>query len=368
MRWQRLLESATLVVAVSGCGTSSSLQAADSVLPPQALVMYDADSTSIRSQKPDGPGGSEVRTVAVALPGASGSGVRARVNGVPILDSEVTEARLMMPNLDRDKILEQLIDRELLVKDAETKLRKVNKMDVIDKVKEFAKKDFQKWIRANKAQFKTDEEFKAYLLASGTSYEGQLRFRERMYIADEYMRSNIGRWLEHATGREELYDYYTTHPEEFTRVDSVQWMDIFIDASKQPNRKKARERAEEVAALARRGDDFRTLCMQYDDGVASQKKGTLAGMGDGTKRDNIRPTEAARILFSLRDGEVGNIIELPTGFHVVKLIKRENAGLAPFDEKAQQAIREKLRNEVFVRESKRFVEDLRNKSNIERYK
>ncbi len=247
-------------------------------------------------------------------------------------------------------------------------MRKVNKLDVIEKVKEFAKKDFQKWIRANKAQFKTEEEFKAYLIASGTSYEGQLRFRERMYIADEYMRSNIGSHIERATGREELFEYYTSHPEEFTRVDSVQWMDIFIDASKQPNRKQARQRAEEVATLARKGDDFRTLCMQYDDGVASQKKGTLAGMGDGTKRDEIRPTEAAPILFALRDGQVGDIIELATGFHVVKLIKRENAGLAPFDEKAQQAIREKLRNEAFVRESKRFIEDLRNKSLIERYK
>ncbi len=368
MRWQRLLESATLVVAASGCGTGSSLQAADPVLPPHALVMYDTDSNSVRLQKPDGPAGSEVRPVSVALPGAAGSGVRARVNGVPILDSEVAEARLMMPNLDRDKILEQLIDRELLVKDAETKLRKVNKMDVIDKVKEFAKKDFQKWIHANKAQFKTDEEFKAYLLASGTSYEGQLRFRERMYIADEYMRSNIGRFIERATGREELFDYYTSHPEEFTHVDSVQWMDIFIDASKQPSRKQARERAEVVATLARKGDDFRTLCMQYDDGVASQKKGTLAGMGDGTKHEDIRPMEAAPILFALRDGQVGDIVELPTGFHVLKLIKRENAGLAPFDEKAQQAIRDKLRNEVFLRESKRFVEDLRSKSLIERYK
>jgi parvulin-like peptidyl-prolyl isomerase len=368
MRWQRLLESATLVVAAAGCGTGSSLQAGDPVLPPQALVMYDTDPTSVRSQKPDGPAGSEVRPVSVALPGAAGTGVRARVNGVPILDSEVTEARLMMPNVERDKILEQLIDRELLVKDAEAKLRKVNKMDVIDKVKEFAKKDFQKWVRANKTQFKSEEEFKAYLLASGTSYEGQLRFRERMYIADEYMRSNVGRYIERAAGREELFDYYSTHPEEFTRVDSVQWMDIFIDASKQPNKKKARERAEEVAALARRGDDFRALCMQYDDGVASQKKGTLAGIGDGTKREDIRPTEAARVLFALHDGEVGDIIELPSGYHVIKLIKREHAGLAPFDEKAQQAIREKLRNEVFNREAKRFVEDLRNKSNIERYK
>ncbi len=126
MRWQRLLGSATLVVAASGCGTGCgtgpSLQAADPVLPPSALVMYDTDASSVRMQKPDNPAGSEVRPAAATLPGTAGSGVRARVNGAPILDSEVTEARLMMPAMDRDKILEQLIDRELLVKDAETKL------------------------------------------------------------------------------------------------------------------------------------------------------------------------------------------------------------------------------------------------------
>ena len=66
----------------------------------------------------------------------------------------------------------------------------------------------------------------------------------------------------------------------------------------------------------------------------------------------------------MKDGEI-TALELANGFHVIRLVKREYAGTKPFDEKTQAQIRDKLRNEVFAREAKKIVEDLRSRATIE---
>ena len=53
------------------------------------------------------------------------------------------------------------------------------------------------------------------------------------------------------------------------------------------------------------------------------------------------------------------VIEMDRGYHLVKLVKREYAGQAPFDEKVQKQIRDKLKNQTAQREMKRFVERLK---------
>ena len=58
-------------------------------------------------------------------------------------------------------------------------------------------------------------------------------------------------------------------------------------------------------------------------------------------------------------------MELETGFHVVRLVKRQHAGRMPFDEKVQKQIRDKLRNQVFQREMKRLVDSLKRTAVIE---
>jgi parvulin-like peptidyl-prolyl isomerase len=382
MQWQRLLRSAAAVVgaAAVGCDSAPSLRAAD---PPAAL----AQNSSARMQRPDGAAGGVTPAGLGASPdpvrgGRVVASVRALVYGVPILEGEVTEAALgqlaglnpASPTYESDakKIkaaaLEQLIDRELLIQDATAKLKKAGKKDVLEKVEEEADEQFQRWVKAARAGFPSDEAFKKYLLERGTSFEGQRRLRRRMFLAEQYLHSNIGRYIDRGTAHQEVYDYYRSHPEEFQRTDSVQWQDIFIDAgdqAKYPTRADAHRRAQELQARAKSMGtaEFVQLCQQYDDGLAKTKKGAE---GIGTRREDISPPEAAAHLFQMRDGEVGPIVSLPAGFHVLRLVKRSHAGMAPFDDEVQKSIRDKLRNEIFARESKRFVDELKLGAHIER--
>jgi parvulin-like peptidyl-prolyl isomerase len=175
----------------------------------------------------------------------------------------------------------------------------------------------------------------------------------------EYLRSRLYPAVERI-GRQQIEQYYQEHLGDFQVVDIVNWQDIFIDASRFPSRAAARAFAEQLAARARAGEDFSKL-LQYDNGDSSYRNGE----GCGQHRGEIRPLEAEPILFRMRDGEVGPVIEIPTGYHVIRLTKRTYAGTLPLDQKTQDDVRKKLQYQVFEREAKRLVADLKQHAAIE---
>lgn len=306
--------------------------------------------------------------------------IRAQVNGVPILDNEVREAcyRFLLetqrlPDPDRTirqrevftRELQNLIDREVILQDL--RARVVTRPQYMDKLKDAASKEFKGQLRNIKAQLasagvpsQTDEDVRKALAAQGVSLDFLRRQSERQFMAMEYMRSRIFPKVDRGCGHEQIVDYYQQHRAEFEVPDNVTWQDIFVDASKYGSREQARRRAEEVAARARSGEDIARL-LPYDDGDATYRHGE----GHGHLRGEIRPGEAEHALFALPNGQVGPIIELANGFHIVRLVKREYAGSRPLNEATQNEIRKKLQNTLADQEYKRLLSELKRKATIE---
>src|SRR5262249_44392301 len=155
----------------------------------------------------------------------------------------------------------------------------------------------------------------------GLSLDSLKKQFERQFIYQEYLRFRAGPALERI-GHEQLLDYYNGHAEEFQTVDSVDWQDLFVAVNRHPGPHAARQYAEGLPQRAVRGDDFVKLVQEFDNGDASYRNGE----GFGHKRGEIKPAEAEPILFALKDGDVGPLVELTNGFHVVRLVKREHAG------------------------------------------
>jgi parvulin-like peptidyl-prolyl isomerase len=393
MRCHRLVASAGFLLLVLGCEAQRSAIGGDRVaarFPPHSREdgSSPAGDLQARSQKPEAdkadPAVRQTVFEAVHEPFPNLDGgevtvrVRAHVNGIPILDEEVQQ--LIYPALislspslpDSERTakqteifregLQQIIDREVVLQDAFARLSK-NGVQYLEKLKSVADKEFEKTLRAMKTRSgsKTDEEFKSILRAQGQSLEGIRRQWERNFMYREYLRSRIYPTVERATGHQEILAYYREHANEFQQVDSVKWQDLFVDAARFATRQEARAFAEQLASRARAGEDFAQLVTQYDNGNSLYNQGE----GFGHQRGEIKPLEAEPILFNLKDGEVGPLIELPTGYHVIRLVKREHAGLMPLDGKAQDAIRRKIQNLVAERESKRLVAELKDKATVE---
>jgi parvulin-like peptidyl-prolyl isomerase len=377
MKWHRLA-SAVMVGFLAGCQAEHPALAGDPTPAPDNRPVSLA--APVRSQKPD------VRQTvfeAVNAPfpalqnGEVTLSVRAHVNGVPIFDDEIKEICYpalisLPPSLSESERaakqaqvfregLQQIIDREIILQDAFARLSRAGG-PYLEKLKTAAGKEFDKTLQAmrKRSGAKSDDDFKEMLRSQGQTIDGIRRQFERNFMAREYMRSRIFPMVERATGHQQIQEYYQEHPGEFQAVDGVKWQDIFIDAGRYRTREEARAFAEGLADRARKGEDF-TKLMKYDNGDSSYRNGE----GFGQRRGEIKPTDAEPVLFQMQDGQVGPLIEIPTGFHVIRLVKRTRAGLLPLDEKLQNDIRRKLQNLVVERETKKLLDELKQKATVE---
>ena len=108
-------------------------------------------------------------------------------------------------------------------------------------------------------------------------------------------------------------------------------------------------------------DDFNKLKV-YNEGVTAP----IGSEGMGNLRGEIQPRELEEVLFKLRPGEIGPVIPLTTGVHLIRVTKREFTGQKPLDYHVQKTIRKTLENERFEREIHRLVRELRDRATIRR--
>ena len=307
--------------------------------------------------------------------------IQATVNGNPILQEEVMEASYPIilglqskgvPASELDnavaaiysKQLEELIDYELLFEDAYTKLSRGGHQQ-LDKLRQAASHEFDQIMRKKRLDMgiKTEQEFRQVLESHQVSLEGMRKQYLRTYLAKEYLRYLVSTRIDDAVGHRQIREYYESHPEEFIAFDNVEWFDLFIDPSNarfKGNRDEARSFAQQLVTLLRQGTDIKQF-FEYDNGDSK----TREGHGMGPRKGEIQPSEAEALLFQMHDNDIADVLEVPGGFHVIKLAKREYAGPRPFNEIVQSEIKDKLRGEIGGREIKAILRELRGQAVIE---
>jgi parvulin-like peptidyl-prolyl isomerase len=251
--------------------------------------------------------------------------------------------------------LRRTIERELILDEMYLKLKKANKMNVVEEIREFAGKAADRQLREFKKRYKaqTDEDFELILLSQGLTVPVIRRQLERQMMAEEYVRSML-KEKNHGLSLAEIRDYYDKHPEEFGTPDRVKWLSIFISLNKFDSQKAAYEYANAIQQHAAAGEDFVALSKTYDQGLAGQ----AGGVGLGSERGKILPVDVEPTVWSLEPGQVSGLIETPAGYHIVKIAEREKAGVKPFDDKVQVEVRRKLMRNLQDVEYKRLVEKL----------
>lgn len=340
------------------------------------LKLPGSESGTARGQKPPQPPVKSLLEIGPEAPGSSDSRtarIRATVNGEAILDEEVTAAALqglMTARTEAEKAevmnqkLNEIIERELLMQDAIARLSKRGGMRFFKELEKIAEREFEKqWLyRLMRANNITDlEQFTRMLREQGMPVDLVRRQWVRNFIAMEYLRTRVEPQL-NKIGHKEVVEYYEKHPEDFKVDDRVVWQDIFIANARHPNPGAARQFAEVLMERIRKGEDFVRLAKEFDNGDSSLRENAE---GIGNKRGEIQPRQAEMVLFQLKEGQLGPIIELETGYHIIRLVKRTYAGLTPFDDRTQKQIREKLKGAVFQQEMRKVINELKRTAIIE---
>jgi parvulin-like peptidyl-prolyl isomerase len=250
-----------------------------------------------------------------------------------------------------NQTLTSIIELEIAYQDAVKKLEKGNPK-MLDKLKDMVGEQYDKQARAIRKSVPEDK-----FQEIAPTFRRQI---ERQFIGMEYIRSMVLGKV-NAVGYLEVKDYYDTHLNEFQKVESVKWQHVFIALNAQrPTVADAHRFAQNLVGQLSSANDFASLT-KYDDGDSK----TREGAGFGSRKTEIQPAELEKYLFEMKDGQIGPIIDVSTGVHLFRLVQREVGGQMPLNERVQTEIRNKIRNQIFEREFKRFIRDLKTRAVVE---
>ncbi len=141
----------------------------------------------------------------------------------------------------------------------------------------------------------------------------------------------------------EAFEYYETHPEEFTVPATVMLREILITvpadggAFNVARDNLARTRAESALARVRGGEAFEAVVDELSDGVSKSNGGLIGPIALADLATEIRSRIEA-----LAVGAVGEVARTPGGYQILKLESSTAAAPAPFEE-----VREQIVNNVF---------------------
>lgn len=208
-------------------------------------------------------------------------------------------------------------------------------------------------------------ELEAKLLSLGTS------LHERR---DDFFRTIIARqWLQQAVKinrevtHEQLVEFYQSHEADYAQPERVRWEELMVRFEKHPSKSEA------YAALARLGNQayaataaaaageaaFGELASRHSDGFTAADGGVYGWTSQGSLAAAVIETA----LFETPVGQMSPILEGPTGFHILRVIERKEAGPTPFSD-VQAKIREDLYKERFDRGINEKVTELKRSARI----
>lgn len=189
----------------------------------------------------------------------------------------------------------------------------------------------------------------------------QLEMLKDNYIAIEYLKKEVTNKVE--VSEEDIKAYYESHKDEFKTPEMVKSRHILIktDPSASDNdKKKAKEKAGEILKKIKAGEDFAKLASDVSDDTGSKPKG--GELGFFPKGRMVKPFEDAA--FSLKPGEVSEIVETQFGYHIIKVEEKKEPGMEPFDT-AKEKIKQKLLQERIKTKVTEFIEKAMKEANIE---
>jgi parvulin-like peptidyl-prolyl isomerase len=159
----------------------------------------------------------------------------------------------------------------------------------------------------------------------------------------------------------ELKDYYEKHKSEFVRQEQVFLREILIapKSGTDEDVAAAEKKAKEVCARARKGEKFGDLARSYSDAPSAAQEGELGAY----KRGDLRK-EIEEVVFKANRGYVTEPIRTNTGFVILKVEERYEAGQASFED-VQNEIMDKLYMPKMQPEIRKYLTKLREDAFIE---
>lgn len=260
--------------------------------------------------------------------------VVARVNDEIITLTELEEAYQQLKSTlpeggrlpSRRELLERMIENELLLQEAKREGIKVSEGEV------------QENIEIVKAGFLSEKAFELTLEREGIKIEDlKKRYEEELMVKkliDREVRPEV------EVTKREIRDYYEKNKGRFREEERVRMRHILFEDYSQ---------SLEAWKKIKSGVDFKEVAKGGH--LGSFKRGQL-------------DREIEEVTFSLKEGEISSIIKTESGYHIIKLEKKEEARLKKLSE-VKEVIRNILSSQKMEKKIKEYLKKLKAKQEIE---
>jgi peptidyl-prolyl cis-trans isomerase C len=304
-------------------------------------------------------GGNEA--VPVADPNAIFPAVIATIDGKPILgrDLEILVRRELAPignpewkNLREDyrgqltlSGITTLINSKLIYQKALASGVQASDADIQAELDKIAK------------TYKSDAEMNEALAQQMMDRDSLRASLSQSLAISKYIDTVIGKSV--TVTPEELAQYYSTHPSDFSHPDIIRVSHILIRGGETSEQDAlAKKRAESILARVKKGEDFAILAKENSADSSASAGGDL---GYVTK-DALDP-KFGEATYAMPVGEP-RLVETLAGYHVVKVVDKKKEGVAPLEE-VKPSLTQFLKNEKVQVELTKLINQLKEQSKIE---
>jgi parvulin-like peptidyl-prolyl isomerase len=161
---------------------------------------------------------------------------------------------------------------------------------------------------------------------------------------------------------EELQIHFKEHEKEYIKADRAQVHHILIkpESNSEADKETAISRLMEIRRSIEEGADFADQAAAYSECPSGKKTGgSLGWISKG-----MAIPELDKVIFSLKVGELSDVVESQLGLHIIKKTEFEKGGKATYSEVAEN-IRDFLRHARRGAAISGYVEELRKKNVVE---
>lgn len=281
--------------------------------------------------------------------------IAAVVNDDIITQSELEESMLpfiadyrlrygeekLMDKVDeaRQDALNRLIEEKLILQEAERRKITVDEQEIEERLKQV------------KSRFDSEEEFRQMLEDSGiTMAKLKQRYKEQI------MMRKLVNGLVNARvniSPTQIAAYYYAHQADFSTPKMARFKVLLLKPLPDRNIEQTEKLSLQLLDRIRAGEDFDMLIKQYSQGPNINEGGEMGYMPEGSIIKEIE-----NVISQMEPGEISGLIKTATGFNIVKLTDRKEAGVKGLIE-----VTEVIRSRLFQREAeltlREFVDGLK---------
>jgi peptidyl-prolyl cis-trans isomerase C len=216
----------------------------------------------------------------------------------------------------KQRVLEGLVDRELLKQESKKQGISVSDADVNQQV------------GALRQKFSSEKEFTDALAKMNLS-EADLKSQLRQDMAikkliDQQVASKV------TITPDEMKEFYNSHSELFKAPEMVRASHILIKVESNAtdaDKAKARERIVAIQERIKKGEDFAAIAKEASECPSGANGGDLDYFQRGQM---VKPFED--VAFSQKPGTVSNVVETQFGYHLIKVTDKKDAATVSFDD------------------------------------